>query len=215
MNEIYFPSCNFSRMAPEAAKAIRAYLSRRMPVAACCRVDKLRYERGSTALYFCQACRETLEERAPGKFRTKNLTEYLLEDPGFTWPDYSGMTVTVQDCWRDREHPEIFFAVREALRRMNVAIAEMEENKEKSVYCGNLHFEPQKPENIELLRQYRGLPLYGLPDDVQLRLMREQAEKYPCDTVVTYCNRCTTCMRSTGTKAIHLMELAMGTYGGC
>ena len=214
MAEIYFPSCVFRQMAPDTAKAIRAYLSGRMPAAACCRVDKLRYERGSTALYICQACRETLEERAPGKFRTRNLVEYMLEDPAFAWPEYSGMTVTVQDCWRDREHPEIFAAVREALRRMKIGVTEMEENRENTVYCGNLHFEPKKPENVELLRLYRGSPLYALPEDVQLALMREQAEKYPCDTVVTYCNRCTSCIRTTGTKAIHLMELAMGTYKG-
>ena len=50
MNEIYFPSCNFTKASPEAAKRIRAYLKQRMPVAGCCRIDKLAYTKSSTAL---------------------------------------------------------------------------------------------------------------------------------------------------------------------
>ena len=212
MSEIYFPSCNFTKMAPAASKAIRAYLKEKMPVAGCCRFDKMAYDEGMTALYFCQACRETIENRVPGKYPMRNLFEYLVEDPDFPWPDYSGLVATVQDCWRDRNHPEIHEAVRAALARMHVEIIEMEENREKVVYCGNIHFEPHKPENILLLEQYKDTPLFQTPAEVQLQLMQEQAEKYPCEHVVTYCYRCTTCIRTAGVNAVHLMELAMGTY---
>lgn len=213
MSEIYFPSCNFTKMAPTAAKAIRSYLAEKMQVAGCCRVDKLAYEEGLTGLYFCQACRETLENRVPGKYQLKNLFEYLVDDKDFPWPDYSGLTATVQDCWRDRNHPEIHEAVRTALAKMKVRVIEMEENREKAVYCGNIHFEPHKPENILLMEQYKDKPLVLAPEEVQKKLFEEQAEKYPCDNVITYCNRCTLCIRTVGVNGIHLMELAMGTYG--
>ena len=213
MSEIYFPSCNFIKMAPAAAKAIRSYLAEKMQVAGCCRVDKLAYEEGLTGLYFCQACRETLENRVPGKYQLKNLFEYLVDDKDFPWPDYSGLTATVQDCWRDRNHPEIHEAVRTALAKMKVRVIEMEENREKAVYCGNIHFEPHKPENILLMEQYKDKPLVLAPEEVQKKLFEEQAEKYPCDNVITYCNRCTLCIRTVGVNGIHLMELAMGTYG--
>ncbi|MBR3393897.1 MAG: hypothetical protein IKG51_07290 [Firmicutes bacterium] len=213
MSEIYFPSCNFTKMAPAAAKAIRSYLAEKMQVAGCCRVDKLAYEEGLTGLYFCQACRETLENRVPGKYQLKNLFEYLVDDKDFPWPDYSGLTATVQDCWRDRNHPEIHEAVRTALAKMKVRVIEMEENREKAVYCGNIHFEPHKPENILLMEQYSDKPLMLAPEDVQKKLFEEQAEKYPTDNVITYCNRCTLCIRTVGVNGIHLMELAMGTYG--
>ena len=213
MSEIYFPSCNFTKMAPTAAKAIRSYLAEKMQVAGCCRVDKLAYEEGLTGLYFCQACRETLENRVPGKYQLKNLFEYLVDDKDFPWPDYSGLTATVQDCWRDRNHPEIHEAVRTALAKMKVRVIEMEENREKAVYCGNIHFESHKPENILLMEQYKDKPLVLAPEEVQKKLFEEQAEKYPCDNVITYCNRCTLCIRTVGVNGIHLMELAMGTYG--
>ena len=40
MGQIYFPSCNFTKASPQAAKKLRAYLKEKMPVAGCCRIDK-------------------------------------------------------------------------------------------------------------------------------------------------------------------------------
>lgn len=212
MDYLYFPSCNFTKDSPQAAQKIRAYLKERMPVAACCRVDKLEYPPESIALYFCQACRETLEARVPGKFTLQNLFAYLLAQPDFPWPDYSGLTTTVQDCWRDRRHPEIWTAVRAALAKMHVTVLEMAENREHTTFCGNLHLEPRLPENQALLAQHSGTPLHQLPQDVQARLMREQVSKLPCPLAVTYCNRCKQGILLGGGKAVHLMELATGTF---
>lgn len=212
MNEIYFPSCNFTKASVEASKRIRAYLKERMPVAGCCRIDKLNYPQDSTALYFCQACRETLEKRVPGQFILQNLFTYLVEDSAFPWPDYSGLTATVQDCWRDREHPEIFAAARSALKKMGVSVVEMEENREDSVYCGTLHFESKNPETMALLAAQEEKTISHMPEELQIRLMREQVEKFPCGLAVTYCNRCTAGIQMAGGKGVHLMELATGTY---
>ena len=37
----------------------------------------------------------------------------------------------LQDCWRDRNHPEIHQAVRSLLKKMNIEVLEIEKNKEK------------------------------------------------------------------------------------
>ena len=214
MSSIYFPSCNFTAASPDAARRIREYLEQKMPVAGCCRVDTLDYPEGTAAVYFCQACRETLESRAKEKFAPVNLFVYLDGDGEFPWPDYTGLTVTVQDCWRDRAHPEIFNAVRSVLRKMGVAVVEMSENREHSRFCGNLHFEPKGREALERLQAYGEKPLYELPEEVQRLLMREQVEKLPCDLAVTYCNRCKAGILLGGGKAVHLLELAMGTFQG-
>ena len=212
MSEFYFPSCNFSTASPLAAEKIRDYLGQKMPVAGCCRTDALDYPAGSTAIYFCQACRETLEARAGEKFTLLNLFQYLDGDRDFSWPDYAGLTVTVQDCWRDREHPEIFAAVRSVLQKMHITVVEMEENREHSRFCGNLHFEPHSRELKDQLQAYGEKPLYQLPEEVQRLLMREQVEKLPCELAVTYCNRCKAGILLGGGKAVHLLELAMGTF---
>jgi hypothetical protein len=203
----YYPSCNFTKASPEAAKKIRRYLSEQMPVAGCCRFDKAEHPEEEVALYFCQACREVLEP----KMQTENLFVYLDRENSISLPDHSDLTVHVQDCWRDREHPEIFEAVRSLLRKMQVTVVELEENREKSVYCGNLHFEPRRPENIALLAQFPDTPLWELPQEVQTALMREQVEKYTVPLTVTYCNRCTAGILQGGGKAVHLMELITGS----
>ena len=103
MGQIYFPSCNFTKASPQAAKKLRAYLKEKMPVAGCCRLDKTPYHAGDTALYFCQACRETLEQKPGNQLIPQNLFVWLAEQADFPWPDYGGLTVNVQDCWRDRK----------------------------------------------------------------------------------------------------------------
>lgn len=212
MAAIYFPSCNFTKASPRAAKRLRDYMKERMPVAGCCRVDKTPYPAGDTALYFCQACRETLEVKEGNQLLLENLFVWLDRQEDFPWPDYSGLVVNVQDCWRDRKHPEIFQAVRSCLGKMRVQVREMEENRERSVFCGNLHFEPHLPENIALVNARPGVPLYDFPEEEQARLFAEQAAKYTAPLAVTYCNRCTAGISLGGGKAVHLMELAMETY---
>ncbi len=210
MPDLYFPSCNFTKDSPEAARRIRAYLEPAYRTAGCCRTDALSYPEGSAAVYFCQACRETLEQRAPGKYRLQNLFVILDRDPAFPWPDYAGLTVTVQDCWRDRDHPEIFDAVRSCLEKMHVRVLEMPRNRERSPFCGTLHYEPSTPEGQALLAG--GVPITQLPEEQQVRLMQEHLATYPCSLAVTCCNRCKKGILQGGGQAVHLLELATGVY---
>ena len=176
-NLIYFPSCNFTKASPEAAKRLQAYLTKTMPAAGCCRTDKKEYPAGERALYFCQACREVLEERFP-QLVPENLFVWLNREAGFVLPDYSGLAVSVQDCWRDREHPEIHRAVRSLLSKMGVAVREISRNREQADYCGNLHFAPERPEAADLVNARPGVPLYQFPEEEQRVIFAEQLEKH-------------------------------------
>lgn len=209
---VYYPSCNFTKASPEAARRLQAYLEEKMPVRGCCRVEPRPLVAEETGVYFCQACRETLEEKFGDAAGLQNLFVYLTEQEDFPWPDYAGLTVNVQDCWRDRAHPEIHRAVRRALGNMGVQIVELEQNREKSTFCGNLHLEPRRPELRALLEQHPDTPLFLLPEDLQAALMREQVETYTAPLTVTYCNRCTRGIELGGGKAAHLVELLTGTY---
>ena len=80
MAAIYFPSCNFTKVSPRAAKRLRDYMKERMPVAGCCRVDKTPYPAGDTALYFCQACRETLEAKEGNQLLLENLVSKAVQE---------------------------------------------------------------------------------------------------------------------------------------
>ena len=210
MGDIYFPSCNFTKASPQAAKKLRALLRARMPAAGCCRTDKMEYPAGERALYFCQACREVLEERFP-QLVPENLFVWLDREAGFVLPDYSGLAVSVQDCWRDREHPEIHRAVRSLLSKMGVVVREISRNREQADYCGNLHFVPERPEAADLVNARPGVPLYQFPEEEQRVIFAEQLEKHGGLPVLCYCNRCKLGIETAGGKAVHLMELLMET----
>ena len=149
---IYYPSCNFSAASPATAKKVKAYFEKQMPVAGCCRVDKREISPADIALYICQACRETLED----KVKTQSMWEYLDALKDFNFPNLNGQKFYVQDCWRDRNHPEIHEAVRSLLKKMHAEVIEIEHNREKSIFCGNLHYETDDPR----LKNYPNTPLY-------------------------------------------------------
>lgn len=211
MAEIFFPSCNFTKASPEAAKKLLDCLRPLMPAAGCCRTDKGEYPQGDRALYFCQACREVLEKRFP-QLEPENLFVWLDREGGVVLPNYRGLAVSIQDCWRDRAHPEIHQAVRSLLQKMGVEAREIAENRGQAAYCGNLHFAPQRPEAAALLAARPDTPLDRFPQEEQKAIFAEQLEKHGGLPVLCYCNRCKLGMETAGGKAVHLMELVMGTY---
>lgn len=204
----YFPSCNFTKASPESAKKLRQLLRGKMPVAGCCRFDKHTYGPEETALYFCQACREVLES----KMNTENLFVYLDREEIFPLPAYPGLTVNLQDCWRDRNHPEIHKAVRSLLGKMEINLVEIEESREKATFCGNLHVEPAKEETRKILAACPNISAHEIPPEKQALLMAEQVEKFNQPLVVTYCNRCTAGLQAGGGEAVHLMNLLLGEF---
>ena len=50
MSTIYFPSCNFTKASPEAAKRLRAYMQEKMPVRLLKAFPNARSERYNEAL---------------------------------------------------------------------------------------------------------------------------------------------------------------------
>ena len=143
--------------------------------------------------------------------QTRSLWEYLDGDADFPLPDYSGLRVNLQDCWRDRAHPEIHEAVRSLLHKMHVEIVELDRNREKADFCGNLHAEPKASALRAQVAAQGDKPIWEMPAALETAIMREQAEKITERLAVTYCNRCTQGLRTGGAEAVHLLELLMGT----
>ena len=133
------------------------------------------------------------------------MWEYLDALKDFNFPNLNGQKFYVQDCWRDRNHPEIHEAVRSLLKKMHAEAIEIEHNREKSIFCGNLHYETDDPR----LKNYPNTPLYKLPEDLQTSLMQHYAAQFdPKIPVLCYCNRCYECLRMGGAAAVHLLDIA-------
>ena len=233
--EVFYPSCNFARVSPQAAKRVRQEMKGVMDVFGCCLREKRELGEGDVGIYMCQSCREHVKGGS-----TESLWEWALRQDDFEWPSYEGLRVVVQDCWRDREHPEVHEAVREVLRRMGVAWAEPEDARERSTFCGTRHVEPRTPRQRELMAGHPDFYVRKLPEEVQAELMAERVRELEeaatsawgkrdgdgggdgaasggdgasaRPLILTSCNACTQGLQLGGGNVVHLGELVAGTY---
>ncbi len=206
---IFYPSCNYTIASPKNAKKIRDFLKETMDVAGCCLRDKREIKEEDVGLYICQHCRETIES----KIETKSLWVYLDELEDLEYPDYHHEKMVLQDCWRDREHPEIHQAVRNILKKMNIDVIESKRNKEDSVYCGTLHYETKDPELLEKLKEYPDTKISELPLELQKELMEDNFKEFdPSLKIIVDCNRCLKGVELTGRSGVHLMDLLVNEW---
>ena len=233
--KFYIASCVFTEEYPQLSKKIQNYIVERfqLPVIRCCvanykvadfenrmpenyREDWRKIEHyknfpaGSTMVSLCHNCAAIFEERHSEILR-QSLWELILEDENFNYPNFDGEKITVQDCWRQKENRIEQNAVREILRRMNFQIVELEENFEKTKFCGYSLYQPQPPRNPKLapkrfLHGAQGLFQEHSQQEKEI-LMREYCAKIPTEKVVTYCHYCARGLRLGGKKTFHLAQL--------
>lgn len=206
---IYYPSCNFSIASANTAKVVRNLLKETMPVAGCCKIDKREIQKDDIGVYICQNCRETIQD----KVQTMSLWEYIDALDTFSYPNYHHEKMVLQDCWRDREHPEVHHAVRNLLEKMNIVLIEMKRNQDQSVYCGTLHYEPQSIELMQKVKAYSDMKISQLPMELQKELMNDNFRDVDLDLpIIVDCNRCLKGVELAERKGIHLLDLLMKNY---
>lgn len=208
----YLPGCTTTALHPEAAAKLKAYVMRDgMPEAPCCKDEDVSVLRdGDTVITCCTNCDLMLAERLP-KVRIISLYEYLLGVPDFPWPDLGGSRMTLQDCWRERHNTAIQDAVRACLKKMNVSVIELPDDRERSTYCGVWLNTPITPANLKYapktFGEIRDKYLVLLSDVEKREKMQAYAENWPTQEVVIYCNGCERGVRLTDKTPRHMVEL--------
>ena len=205
----YLPGCDVRSNHPQASAKMLKYLqSAGIEKAECCRKDLSFLKEGDSIIENCTLCELMLKERVPN-IPFQSLYEYLLTTD-FSWPDHQGETMVIQDCFRVRDNPTLHNAVREALKRMNIQIIEVENNREKSEYCGVwLNNSPAAdcvklaPDTFSKLELYR----HVLTLQEQEEKMKERVKQYQGKPVVVYCNGCERGIRLGQGNPVHLIEL--------
>lgn len=205
----YYPSCTFRKTLPDTANVVINHLkSENIQIMGCCRADRDHHQSDDTALVICQSCRKTLEN----KMRVMSLWEYLIKTADFPWPNYKGLKVNVQDCWRERNQPEVQTAVRNILKKMNVETVEIPLNFQKTDFCGTLHYEIKDRKLLDKAALYPDKKLYELPIELQKEAMQERIREYTCPYVVCDCTCCLNGIQlGGGVRGIHLLELIFQT----
>ena len=157
------------------------------------------------AYYYFPSCKASIEF----------LWQVIDRDPDFKFPDYHGEKMTLQDCWVAFEKRYVQDVVRSLLRKMNIEIVELEENYEKTKFCGVNLLSPCTESNATLAhkRYVEQFPHLFTPmePEEQVEHFRRHCEKIKTEKVVCYCKFCTDAINMGGKTGIHLIELLFPT----
>ena len=219
MSMIYFPSCKFTAKYPKLSGIVKDYLREKFDaeVAGCCRPSLNKISEADTLIYVCNTCATFFKESSrAGKIIS--LWELMLEDDTFPYPNYQHQTMTVQDCWRTHDDRAEQDAVREVLRRLNIEVVELKENRELTKFCGYSLYEPLPPRYAELAPKRLGQEAEGLfvshTQEEKERLMREYCRQITTENVVCYCVACVNGINLGGKRGLHLAELTFSNQLG-
>lgn len=235
---IYIASCNFTKAYPALSYAIQQYVKSRwqMELMRCCTpkyrtrsteealpahyrpqwqaIDPyLQLQAGDTICSVCNNCLSIVQETHP-EVNFKSLWEMISDDDQFLFPNLGGKEMTVQDCWRSYDNPNLQNAVRAILSKMNVSIVELDENREKTNFCGTSLYQSGSARTLKLapIRYVQHGEGKFIPhtDEQRKSLMLTHAQKFCTDEVLCYCHTCQKGLELGEKKAIHLAQLLFG-----
>ena len=207
----FFPSCKATAQFKGASKAARQYVNQKfniLPIG-CCRPNHKKLTADDTALVVCNNCAAIIEENTESKIEF--LWQVIDSDPDFTFPDYHGERMTVQDCWVSFEKRYLQDTVRSLIKKMNIEIVELKENYEATKFCGVNLLSPCTESNAKLahkryVEQYPHMFTPMTPDE-QTKHFKSHCEQIQTEKVICYCKFCTDGINMGGKKGIHLLEL--------
>ena len=236
MEKYYIASCVFTAQFPALSERIQAFVRKNysLSVVRCCTKrykleeftekmpagdtrarwsalpDCADFQKGDLIVSLCHNCNNIIEENCP-ETRVTSLWELLDADASLPLPDYSGLMVTVQDCWRSRDRLGEQRAVRSLLRKMHIEFRETENNFEKANFCGASLYRPQPPRNPILAPVHYQEEAKGLfiphTEAEQKHLMEAYCERYTTKKVVCYCQYCLEGLLMGGRDGVHLAQL--------
>lgn len=211
----YFPSCKVTAQFKDASKQARAYINEKFGIKpiGCCRPNHTKLAAGDTAIIVCNNCAAIIEENTDTEIQF--LWQVIDQDPDFPFPDYHGEEMTIQDCWIAFEKRDVQDTVRSLMKKMNITIVELEENYDKTKFCGVNLLSPCTESNAQLVhkRYVEQFPHMFTPmePDEQIAHFHEHCEQVETDKVVCYCKFCTDGINMGGKQGLHLIELLFPT----
>ncbi len=232
----YIASCVFTSQFPELSFRIRDYVRGRwgFQTVRCCvpkyklqeftdrmpegkfrnawsdMQDSSRFENGDRVYSLCHNCNNIIGEMHPG-VSVHSLWELIDRDDSFSFPDYSGSTVTVQDCWRAKDRIEEQNAVRNLLGKMNIQYIEAPEHHDSTEFCGMSLYRPQPPRNPKLAPKHYVEQASGKfishTQEEQIRFMRDHCRQFSTEMVICYCHYCLEGLLAGSVDAKHIAQL--------
>lgn len=212
MPMIYLPSCKFTAYSPEASKRIQRYLSENndIQIGGCCRPLHKKLTNNDTVVYICNTCSAFCTESSAAE-KAISIWELLENDEQFPYPDYGHRKMAVQDCWRVYDNASQQKAVRNIIKKMNIDIEELDENYDKTRFCGVSLYEPLPKQNGDFapkrfIENAEGLFIPHTEEERTV-LMKNHCAAITANEVICYCVACIKGINHGEKKGIHLLDL--------
>ncbi len=212
MEKIFFPSCKAKVDFREESRKLAAYLERKgnIKMTGCCRVNRQILTKEQEALVVCNNCAAILEESS-GVGNIQFVWELIDQDDTFPFPDYHGEAMTVQDCWIAVEKKALQDTVRSLLRKMNITVVELEENYDKTRFCGVNLLSPCTESNAKLAHvRYveKGSHMFTpMSAGEQEAYFQRHCQQIETEKVACYCKFCRDGINSGGKEGLHMLQL--------
>ena len=104
------------------------------------------------------------------------------------------------------------------MKKMNIKVIELLENREKSLFCGTTLLQ-QAPPHYEKLAPKRFIEkatadlFQNHSPDEQAEIMKKHCDKIPTEKVACYCRACADGIKLGGKQPVHAMELLFNCSG--
>jgi Fe-S oxidoreductase len=193
MKKVFAPGCALMIYKPDLGKKVLEFLNSDLgnidEHLTCCNNDP-NLDKGTQIINTCAGCDRRYRELYEG-ITTISLWEVLAESKTFSFPDYNGCEMAIQDACPTRNEDRVHNAVRVLLKKMNITVVEPEKTRRSGTCCGD--------------------SFYGvLPVDKVKEQMKKRANEMPVCDVVVYCVSCCKSMYIGGKKPRYLVDLLFG-----
>ena len=190
MSYIYAPGCALLSYKPELAEKLKTVITSiygPMETLLPCCFHAPQIESGTQIITPCATCSEKYDKQCGEGTSIFFLTQ-LAESKDFPFPDYGGISMSIQDTCSARKQPEVLATIRRLLERMNIQLIEPARTGEKAKCCGQT--------------------LYGKIDTQKVEaFMKGRADEMPCEDVVVYCASCIMSMNVGGKRPRYIIDL--------
>lgn len=190
MNKVYCPGCALLIYKPNYADKIIAFLRKELGDIVvhtiCCRHEP-KLEGAVHIINTCAGCDKRFSSLYDG-ITTISLWEILANSNEFSFPDHSGLTMSIHDACPIRFKPQVHEAIRALLKKMNIKVIETQYNRTNSICCGDDF--------------YQHIPLEKIHEK-----MRTRANSMPCEDVCVYCISCIKSMYIGGKNPRYILDL--------
>lgn len=212
MSKVFLPGCKLKANFKEPSEKLKAYIEKKEQIhtLGCCKVFCGKVKKEDTVVVVCNNCAAIMEESSLSD-HIEFVWEIIDQDEDFIFPDYHGEKMAIQDCWRAYEKRNVQNAIRSLMKKMNIEIAELEENYENTKFCGADLLEPCTETEKKFAPQRYvaegGSMYHPLSLEEQNLYLQKHCHKIETQKVVCYCMACLDGIKRGGRQAVHLLEL--------